>query len=95
MIIHNLFFYFFFFKNNKHIVILKKWVSEYQKKRRSGLLGECFYFVGNVLVQVRHIFLPDYLLILSLLELRGVGYFGTKTSGLNRGSPLNSTPYNL
>ena len=31
------------------------------------------YFVGNVLVQVRHIFLPDYYLVLSLLKLKSVG----------------------
>ena len=30
-------------------------------------MEECSYFVGNVLVQVRHVFLPDYPLILSLL----------------------------
>ena len=31
------------------------------------------YFVGNILVQVRHVFLLDYPLILSLLKLKGVG----------------------
>ena len=35
-------------------------------------MGEWFYFVGNILVQVRHVFLPDYPLILSLLKLRNV-----------------------
>ena len=35
-------------------------------------MEECSYFVGNVLVQVRHIFLPDYLLIFTLLKLKGV-----------------------
>ena len=36
------------------------------------------YFVGNVLVQVRHIFLLDYHLVLSLLKPRGVGVFWEK-----------------
>ena len=54
------------------------------------------YFVGNVLVQVRHIFLPDYPLVLFLLKPLGVGVFGNqkkkkKKSGPNRGSPLNSS----
>ena len=35
-------------------------------------MEECSYFVGNILVQVRHIFLPDYLLVLTLLKLKGV-----------------------
>ena len=37
------------------------------------LSGECSYFVGNVLVQVRHIFLPVNPWVLSLLKLRSVG----------------------
>ena len=32
-----------------------------------------YYFVVNVLVQVRHIFLPDYHLVLFLLKLKSVG----------------------
>ena len=31
-----------------------------------------YYFVGNILVQVRHVFLSDYPLNLSLLKLRSV-----------------------
>ena len=31
------------------------------------------YFVGNVLVQVRHIFLFDYRFVLFLLKLKSVG----------------------
>ena len=31
------------------------------------------YFVGNVLMQVRHIFLLDYHLVLFLLRLKSVG----------------------
>ena len=41
-------------------------------------MEECSYFVGNVLVQVRHVFLPDYPLVLSLLKPRGVGVFWNK-----------------
>ena len=40
-----------------------------------GLVEECSYFIGNVLVQVRHVFLLDYHLVLSLLKPRGVGVF--------------------
>ena len=39
------------------------------------LTGEWFYFLGNVLVEVRVAFLPDYPLVLSLLKYRGVGVF--------------------
>ena len=60
--------------------------------RRSGLVGECSYFVDNILVQVRHVFLLYYPLVLSLLKPRGVGIFwNKKESGPNRGSPLNSS----
>ena len=55
-------------------------------------MEECSYFVDNVLVQVRHVFLPDYHLVLSLLKPRVLGYFGTKKkSSSNRENPLNST----
>ena len=33
------------------------------------------YFLGNVLVGVEVVFLPDYALVLSLLQHRGVGAF--------------------
>ena len=36
-------------------------------------MEEYSYFVSNVLVQVRHVFLPDYSLVLSLLKHRGKG----------------------
>ena len=36
-------------------------------------MEECSYFVCNVLVQVRHVFLPNYHLVLSLLKPRDVG----------------------
>ena len=37
--------------------------------------GEWPYFLGNVLVEVRVVFLPDCPLILSLLKYRDVGAF--------------------
>ena len=39
------------------------------------LTGEGPYFLGNVLVWVRVVFLPDCPLILSLLKHRDVGVF--------------------
>ena len=39
------------------------------------LTGERPYFLGNVLVEVRIVFLPNYLLVLSLHKYRGVGAF--------------------
>ena len=38
-------------------------------------MGECSYFISNVVVQVRHAFLPYYYLVFSLLKPRGVGVF--------------------
>ena len=47
-------------------------------------------------MQVRHVFLPDYPLILSLLKPRGVGVFwNQKKSGPNIGIPLNSSINNI
>ena len=57
-------------------------------------MEECSYFVSNVLAQVKHVFLSDYHLVLSLLKSRDVGVFWNqkkKKSGLNSGSPLNSS----
>ena len=55
-------------------------------------MDECSYFIGNVLVQVRYVFLSDYHLVLSLLKPRGVGIFwNQKNFGLNKGNPLNSS----
>ena len=49
-------------------------------------------FVGNVLVQVRHVFLSDSPLVLSLFKPKGVGVFwNKKKSGPNRKNPLNSS----
>ena len=49
-----------------------------RKKKKSGLVRKCSYYIGNILVEVRHIFLLDYPLILSLLEPKGVGVFWNK-----------------
>ena len=56
-------------------------------------MEECSYFVGNVLVQVRYVFSPDYHLVLSLLKLRGVEVFWKKKkkNGPNRRNLLNSS----
>ena len=55
-------------------------------------MEECSYFVGNILVQVRHVFLPDYPLILSLLKPRDVGAFwNQKTPFQIEEAPLNSS----
>jgi len=53
---------------------------------------ECSYFVGNVLVQIKYVFLQDYHLLLPLLKLRDVGlFYNNKKSGSNRGSSLNNS----
>ena len=62
-------------------------INLYQKKNlffylRSGLVEECSYFVGNVLVQVKYVFLSNYLLILSLLKPRGVRVFWNKKNSV-------------
>ena len=42
------------------------------------LTGEWFYFLSNVLVEVRVAFLPYYPLVLSLLKYKGRGIFKLK-----------------
>ena len=56
-------------------------------------MEECSYFVENVLAQVKHVFLLNYPLVLSLLKSRDVGVFWNKKkkSGPNSGNPLNSS----
>ena len=55
-------------------------------------MEECLYFVSNVLVQIRHVFLLNYLLVLSLLKFRSVGIFwNKKKSNPNKGSFLNNS----
>ena len=56
-----------------------------KKKKKSELVGKCSYFIGNVLVEVRYVFLPDYPLILFLLEPRGVGVFWNKKNPIQTG----------
>ena len=46
----------------------------------------CFYFVGNVLVQVRLVFLPDYPLVLFLLKPRDVRVFWNKKNPVQTGA---------
>ena len=46
----------------------------------------CFYFQGNVLVQVRHVFLPDYPLVLFLPKPRDVGVFWNKKNPVQTGA---------
>ena len=54
--------------------------------------GNGSYFLGNVLVRVRVVFLPNYPLVLSLHKHKGVGIFWTKKMRFpNRGSPLNNS----
>ena len=55
-------------------------------------MEECSYFEGNVLVQVRYVFLLDNLLVLSLLKPRDVEEFWNKKKfGPNRKNPLNNS----
>ena len=50
------------------------------------------YFLGNVLVGVRVVFLPDCPLVLSLLKNRGVGIFLNKKMRIpNNESSLNNS----
>ena len=52
-------------------------------------IGEGHYFLGNVLVGVRIVFLPDCPLILFLLKHRGVGVFlNQKNKESKQGKPL-------
>ena len=44
-------------------------------KLKKKLTGEWSYFLGNVLVGLRIVFLPDCPLVLFLLKYKGVGAF--------------------
>ena len=56
------------------------------------LTGEWLYFLGNVLVGVKVVFLLYCPLVLSLLKHRSVWVFLNKKNRIpNRGSPLNSS----
>ena len=51
-----------------------KLIGEFSKKKKI-ITGELSYFLGNVLVGVRVVFLPNCPLVLSLLKHRDVGAF--------------------
>ena len=51
--------------------VIWKLIRELKKK----LTREWSYFLGNILVGVRIVFLPDCPLVLSLLKYKGVGAF--------------------
>ena len=53
------------------------------------------YFLGNVLVGVKVIFLPNYPLVLSIFKHRDVRAFLSKKKmkNSNRRSPLNNSVY--
>ena len=48
-------------------------------------IGDWPYFLGNILVRVRVVFLPDYSLVLSLLKHRDVRVFFNKKWGIQTG----------
>ena len=54
--------------------VIWKIIGELKKK----LTGKWSYFLGNVLVVVRVVFLPDCSLVLFLLKYKGVGAFVNK-----------------
>ena len=54
--------------------VIWKLIGELKKK----LIGEWSYFLGNVLVGVRVVFLLDCPLVLFLLKYKGVGAFLNK-----------------
>ena len=52
-------------------------------------IGEWSYFLGNVLVGVKVVFLPNSLLVLSLLKHKDIGaFFNQKNEDLKQGKPL-------
>ena len=56
--------YIFYFEN-----LIYKWIKQFENQQESDPI------LGNVLVGVKVIFLPDYPLIFSLLKHRGVRVF--------------------
>ena len=55
-------------------------------------IREWLYFLGNVLIRVRVVFLPNCPLVLSLLKHRGVGAFFNKKMNIpNKGNLLYSS----
>ena len=55
-------------------------------------IGEWPYFLGNILVGVRVVFLPDYPLVLSLLKHRGVRAFLNQLKKKKWGSQKGEAP---
>ena len=51
-------------------------------------MEECSNFIGNVLVQVRHVFLSDYPLVLFLLKPRDVGVFWNQKNPIQTSEAL-------
>ena len=65
--------------------VIWKLIRELKKK----LTGEWSNFLGNVLVGVRVVFLPDYPLVLFLLKYKGVGaLLNKKNEESKQGKPL-------
>ena len=63
-----------------------------------NLTAEWPYFLGNILVGDKVIFLPDCHLVFSLLKHRGVGAFLNKKKKKDKsklGKPLNSIIYTI
>ena len=61
------------------------------KRIKKKLTREWSYFLGNVLVRVRVVFLPDCPLVLFLLKYKGVGAFlNKKNEESKQGKPLKS-----
>ena len=59
------------------------------RKLKKKITGEWSYFLGNILVGVRVIFLPDCPLVLFLLKYKGVGAFlNKKNKESKQGKPL-------
>ena len=60
--------YNFYFEN-----LIYKWIKNFDNLQESGPI-----FFGNILVEVKVVFLPDCFLILSLLKHMNVGMFLNK-----------------
>ena len=65
-----------------------KLFSIFLKKISVFLVEECSYFVGNVLVQVRHVFLSDYPLVLFLLKPRDIRVFWNQKNSVQTSEAL-------
>ena len=65
--------------------VIWKLIGELKKK----LTGKWSYFLGNVLVGVRVIFLPDCYLVLFLLKHRGIeAFLNKKNEDSKEGKPF-------